>query len=535
MHDVEIYISLVAIIIIVGILFTKSPIPSALLLVITGMVVSVIPGIPHIKLRPDIVLDLFLPLLIYQTCVLSSWRDFKKDFRAITLLSVGHVLFITLLVAVCAHQIIPELSWPMSFVLGAVISPPDDIAIIAIAEKIRMPQRIVTILKGEGIFNDATALILFRFSLAAVITHQFFLGKAFLAFALIVIGESLYGFILGNVIAKLRTKLNDPILHMLISVLTPFLAYLPAERLGGSGVLATVVTGLVVEHHYSRYLPEVRLLTSAVWKTLGFTIESILFLLVGLNLHYIYQRITTIPIHQLVYYSVSIILIVIVGRFIWVFPASYLPRYFFPSIRKRDPYPPWQYPFITAWAGMRGGISLAAALAIPILPTINGVASERDLLVFLVFMVIIATLLVQGLALPWLLDVLGINSFGAKELHTEYLEELSARLIMTNEVIRWLNEYQDKKPSAALDEEIKFRIADYKNLKKRLTDRIKKNSTYINIIPDDITESIALSRQILDIERNTLLNLWKADKINHSIRNKLQEELDHRSNQFVSI
>lgn len=538
MDEVEIFIALLVIIVGISVLFRESPIPTALILVIAGMLASFIPFLPPIKLEPNLVLDIFLPLLIYAASAYSSWRDIKLDFRSIALLSVGHVLFITVLVASAVHLLLPQLGWPMAFVLGAVISPPDDVAIVSIAEKIRMPQRIVTILKAEGLLNDAPALILFRFSLAALLTHEFSPLKAISSFFLIVICETIYGFALGHVIGKLRLKLHDPILQTMISLLTPFLAYLPAEKLGGSGILATVVTGMYIGNNFYALFPaEVRLVGHSVWSTLGFVVQNILFLLVGFDLRYILHSISSIPSSLLLLYSSVIIVVVIAGRFIWVYPAAYLPRLLFGSIRKKDPYPPWQYPFIISWAGMRGGISLAAALAVPMLPmTVDG-ANPRDLLVFLVFCVITATLLLQGLALPWVLKLVGISHYEQREKMREQLVYLQAKLAISQTVLQWLHEYQNHPTSnPLLKEEVNLRLNEYTTLNNQLQTQIKDMSK-----PDTISEhflfrdTASLSLQLLTIERKELSRLWQEGKITHAIRNKLGNQLDIRSKHLTEI
>ena len=243
MGHLSIYIVLLGIIAVVGILFNNTSIPIGLILVLVGMGLSLFRKFPHIYLDPDLVLTIFLPALVYQASVYLSLKDMKIHRRAILLLSVGHVFFITFLVAMTIHVLMPQYGWPLAFLIGAIISPPDDVAIIAIAEKIRLPQRLILILKSEGLLNDASALILFRFALIALMNHQFSPGLAAASFFLIIIGETLYGIFLGNVMGYLRIKVTDPTVHVICFVITPFLAYIPAQQLGGSGVLATVITG----------------------------------------------------------------------------------------------------------------------------------------------------------------------------------------------------------------------------------------------------------------------------------------------------
>lgn len=532
MDQFVIYMGLLGIIVCVGVLSGKSTIPSPLFLVIAGMLLSLIPNFPQIQLEPRLVFNVFLPPLVYTMSALSSWPDIKKNKRPIAFLSVGHVIFITVLVGVIAHHYIPALSWPMAFMLGAIISPPDDVAIIAIAEKLRMPQRLITILSGEGLLNDATALILFKFSLAAVITHTFSPFTALSEFFAIILFETLYGLFIGNVIGFLRLKIRDPKLHLMASLLTPFLAYLPVVYLGGSGVLATVVAGFVIGHRFlGRYTPEIRLQARAVWAMIEFTLQSLLFLLVGLNFRSTIMNISSIPYHDLIYYSLVITLTVIIGRFIWVYLAAYLPRYFFPSIRKKDPYPPWQFPFIISWAGVRGAISLAAVLIVPSMHTKIGTVELDDLLIYLVFCVIVATLLLQGITLPWLIKLLGVGKIGLIEEESEHMDELAARHAMIKAVLRFLKDYKSIiKDDPDMSQQVKLQILEYQSLKKRVKEIIDHHKNF------EITEShneynclLSVLTQVVEVERTTLTQLWREDKISFKIRTKLVQELDLRS------
>ena len=528
MAEAESYLILLAIVSATGIVFRKSRVPFPFLLVIVGMCLSLLPMFPSISLKPEIILNIFLPMLVYRTSAVTSWKDVKFNFRPIILLSIGHVIFITFLVAFVVHTLIPELSWPLAFILGAVISPPDDVAIVAIAKNIRMPERIVTILKGEGMLNDAAALIIFRFSLLALITHQFSVMDAVSSFVLIIIGETAYGLLLGFLIGELRLKIKDIDLQMSISILTPFIAYFIPLKLGGSGILATVVTGLVISYKYlDRVEPEMRIVGQAFWSILEFFIQSILFLLVGLEFREILAGITIIPSKSLIFYALAVVATVIIGRFIWVYPATFIPRFLFPSIRKKDPYPPWQYPIVVSWAGMRGAISLAAAFVVPALPMVGGI-DPRYLLLFLVFCTIMATLLLQGLSLPWLLKVLKVQSLSLREQYCEHLGELSAKLLIIKAVIRWLKEFKAlMKDNPELLEEIKLSLQDYRMRKKRLQDRIAKHSEgFEHDEEGERRESVFLNNRILEVERNALDDLWHKDKINHVLRTKMQNELD---------
>lgn len=529
MDQLEIYIALLGLSLLVGLSFNRTSIPVPLMLVLTGMLLGFIPGMPTVEVQPQFVLEVFIPLLVYAASTQFSWKDVRLNLRPIILLSIGHVFFIAALVAVVIHSLLPSLGWPLSFVLGAIVAPPDDVAILAIADKIHFPSRVLTILKGESLLNDATALILFRFSLAAVLTNEFSTLKAFSAFILVVAGETAYGILLGNLIGQLRLRIKDPMLHMMCSILTPFLAYLPPERLGGCGVLAAVVTGFVIGHKYlERFPPEVRLTGLSVWSTLAFALQSIIFLLVGLNFESTLEGIASIPLLSLAKYTFAVILAVFIGRFIWVFPAAYLPRYLFPSVQ--DPYPPWQQPFIVSWAGLRGVISLAAVLAIPTLPILIEGANPKDLYIFLVFSVITATLLIQGLSLPWLIKKLGLHCFGMRERYDEHISELSARVKISRKVLHWLLQYQKEiKDQPFLLDKVKLRIREYhlrcRQLSAVLTDHHRME------VHEDTKEKEAsglLSAQINQLERDELLKLWHENKISHAVRTKILQQLDHR-------
>jgi Na+/H+ antiporter len=539
MEQVEAYLCMFAIIIVIGQLFRNSSVPIALILVITGIVVSFIPFIPKFSINPDVILDFFLPLLIYEGSAFTSWRDIKKNIRPIAVLSVGHVVFITVLVALTIHWLIPELGWPLSFVLGAVVSPPDDVAIFSIAKNIRIPERVFTILEGEAMFNDAAALILFRFALAALLTHQFSLIQASGSFVLVVIGETAYGLLLGNILGRLRQKLTNPVIHIMASLLTPFLAYIPVVKLGGSGVIATVITGFLVGNYYSlRFTPEFRLISRAMWPALAFVLQGILFLLVGINIEAIFAGIASIRFATLGYYSLAVIIVVIAGRFIWEFIiADLIPRFLIPSLRKKERSLSWRYQFLISWAGMRGSISLAAVLSVPFLPNMMSGVNPRDLVILLVCSVIIATLILQGLSLPWLIKIMGVDKDGTREVYNEHIAELSAQIKMTRSALRWLKNYKGEiKNDANLLDEVKTYIRQYKMLLRQLKDSMAKHDqeTLQHAEAEEITNKSCILSQVAEVERAELLKLWRMEKINLATRNKLMGRLDHQIQNLTS-
>lgn len=535
MDQLSTYVILLSIIALLSQVFQKSTLPIALVLVIVGMMLGFVPFFPTIHLDSKLVLNLFLPLLVYEISAFSSWREMKKQIRPIALLSLGHVLFMTAIVAIVIHWLIPDLGWALAFVLGAILSPPDTVAIVSVAEKIKIPERIFTILKGEGMFNDAAALTLFRFALAAAITNQFSFSHAFFSFNVMIAGEALYGFLLGHLLGKIRSNITDTGTHILVSLITPFLAYLPMVAIGSTGIIATAMVGFIIGNQYTlRFTSEYRITSIALWPTFEFIIQGLIFLLVGLDMRATLLHISSIPVASLALYVGSILTVIIIGRFIWVYAAVYfLPRFFFPAIRKKDPYPPWQYPFVIAWSGMRGGISLAAALAVPALTLHIGHVDPRDLLVFLVFCTIIATLILQGLSLPWILKKTGIDKISQSERYAEHISELHAREHMLDAALHWLHQYKkESKHNQKLLTEIAVHTAEYQHLKSVLHTQISEHAQITEHDEDaEIKARVSLLLQVSTVEKAELTRLWREDKINLRTRTKLMAMLDHQIQQ----
>ena len=341
--------------------------PSPVLLVVAGIVLAVVPGLPRIALPPNLVLLVFLPPIIYYSAFGMSWQAFCKNLRPITALAVGCVVFTTVTVAAAAHWLI-GLSWPIAFVLGAIVSPPDVVAPLAIARRLGIPSRITVILEGEGLVNDATALVLFKFALAAALTGAFSITGAAMSFVAIVVAETLFGLVVGWTVLRLRHMAREPLIEVTLSLLTPFLAFWVPHALGGSGVLATVVAGLYVGAKGVELIrSNTRLQALFFWDFVTYLIEGAIFLLTGLQARTVIDGLQGMSWTQLLFYGVAISLVAIVVRFVWVFPAAYLPQYFSARLRQRDPPPPWQYPFMISFTGVRGVVSLAAALSIPLM------------------------------------------------------------------------------------------------------------------------------------------------------------------------
>src|SRR5271170_4487653 len=445
----EIFVGLLLTVAVLAMLARKLHIPYPILFVIGGLLLGSIHGLPPVHLNPQLVFLFFLPPLLFPAALFTSWRDFRLNLRPISLLAIGLVLFTTIAVAYLAHYFM-HLPLAVGFVLGAIISPPDAIAATAIAERLKVPRRIVTILEGESLVNDATALVAYRFAVVAVATGSFSLAHATGQFFVVGIGGILVGLTVGWLAVFFHKRVDDAPIEITVSLLTPFAAYLLAERLKVSGVLSVVTAGL----YLGRRMPELltfktRLQGGPVWEMVEFLLNGFVFILIGLQLPEVLHALSShdIPIHQLVWYALLISLAVILVRILWVFPAAYLPRLLFKSIRRRDPYPSWRHVTIIAWTGMRGVVSLAAALALPLTMdrTPDGPPFEdRDLILFLTFIVILATLVVQGLSLTLLIRWLGVKDDGLMEK-----EERQARLKANQTALARLNEIGEHEPAKA--------------------------------------------------------------------------------------
>src|SRR6201996_8977316 len=382
--------------------------PPSIFLVLVGLGLGFVPGIPRVDLRPDLMLSLLLPPLLYSSGVGLSWRGFKDNLRPILLLAVGCVLFTAVVVAWFVHSVL-GLSWAVGFVLGAVVSPPDAVAPMAIAKRFALPSRILIILEGEGLVNDATALILFSFAVAAVMNGGgIALLPAVTQFFAVVIGEIGWGLAIGWGALMLRRWVADPRVEMVLALLTPFAAFWVPESLGGSGVLATVVAGLYVSWNGPRFIsPATRLQGYFVWDLVVYLIEGVIFLLTGLQAPLILDHLDTAEWQRFLLAAVTVSATIIVVRFVWVFAATYLPRWLWPPLRRRDPAPPWQGVFLVGFTGIRGVVSLAAVLSIPLMAG-DAPFPERGLLLLVTFSVILVTLVGQGFTFPWLIQALGL-------------------------------------------------------------------------------------------------------------------------------
>ncbi|WP_405822025.1 Na+/H+ antiporter [Streptomyces sp. NBC_01390] len=402
----------------------RTPVPPPLLLVAAGLLFAYVPGVPDYALDPHVVLPLMLPPLLYTAAVDSSYLDLRAQLRPVALLSVGYVLFATLAVGWAAYLIVPGLPLTAALVLGAVVAPPDAVAATAIARRVGLPSRVTTILQGESLVNDATAITAYRVALAAAVGEGATWAGGIGEFLLAAVGGIGIGLLLMVPIHWLRRRLKEALLQNTLSLLIPFAAYAVAEEVHASGVLAVVVVALYLGHRAWEVDFATRLQEEAVWKMVAFVLESAVFALIGLQLPVVMKGLGEYEGVDAAWYAIAVFLVVVVTRFAWVYPGTFVPRLMSERIRDREPNPTWKGAFVISWAGMRGVVSLAIAFSIPL--TVEGGEEfpERNLILFLTFTTVIGTLVVQGLTLPPLIRLLKLPG---RDTQAETLAEANAQ------------------------------------------------------------------------------------------------------------
>jgi CPA1 family monovalent cation:H+ antiporter len=402
----------------------RLPVPAPLLLVAAGLAVSYVPGVPDYTLDPHIVLPLVLPPLLHTAATDSSYLDLRAQLRPVALLSVGYVLFATFAVGWAAYLIVPGLPLTAALVLGAVVAPPDAVAATAVARRVGLPSRITTILQGESLVNDATAITAYKVALAAAVGEGATWAGGIGEFLIAAVGGVGVGVVLMAPLHWLRTHVKEALLQNTLSLLIPFVAYAVAEQVHASGVLAVVVVALYLGHRAWEVDFATRLQEDAVWKMVAFVLESAVFALIGLQLPVVLKGLGAYEGIDAAWYAVVLFLVVVAARFLWVYPATFLPRIVSARVRAREENPTWKAPFVIGWAGMRGVVSLAIAFSIPL--TVHGGEPfpERNLILFLTFTTVIGTLVVQGVTLPPLIRLL---KFPGRDARTETLAEANAQ------------------------------------------------------------------------------------------------------------
>ncbi|WP_159669439.1 Na+/H+ antiporter [Streptomyces mexicanus] len=401
----------------------RTPVPAPLLLVAVGLAVAYLPGVPDYTLDPHVVLPLLLPPLLYTSAVDSSYLDLRAQLRPVALLSVGYVLFATFAVGWAAYLIVPGLPLTAALVLGAVVAPPDAVAATAVARRVGLPSRITTILQGESLLNDATAITAYKVALAAAVGEGATWAGGVQEFLVAAFGGVGVGLVLMAPLHWLRTHLKEALLQNTLSLLIPFVAYGVAEQLHASGVLAVVTVALYLGHRAWEVDFATRLQEEAVWKMVAFVLESAVFALIGLQLPVVLRGLGAYRGTDAAWYAIVVFLVVVAVRFVWVYPSAFVPR-LLRRVREREENPTWRGAMVTAWAGMRGVVSLAIAFSIPL--TVHGGAPfpQRNMILFLTFTTVIGTLVVQGLTLPPLIRFL---KFPGRDPRAATLAEANAQ------------------------------------------------------------------------------------------------------------
>jgi monovalent cation/hydrogen antiporter len=504
----------------IGLLSNRFKFPFPIALVLSGICISLIPGLPVIELAPEVVFIIFLPPLLYGAAWNTSWHDFKANLRPIGLSAIGLVLFTTILVAVAVHMLIPGISWPVSFLIGAIVSPPDAVAATTVTKGLGLHPRTITILEGESLVNDASGLVAYKYALTAITAGNFVAWEAGLNFLLISIAGIAVGLIIGYAMYLLHKNfVCDPVIEVTFTLLTPFASYLLAEQFHFSGVLAVVTTGLYLSFRSGEiFTHQSRIMAYSVWEVIIYILNGLIFVLIGLQLRNVMNGISDYPTSSLVLYGIVTSLVVIIVRFIWVIPAALLPRIFVRRIRETEPFDPKQL-VIFGWAGMRGVVSMAAALAIPFLLPDGTAFPYRNLVIYICFCVILTTLLLLGFTLPWVVRKLGVKP------HSFVAEEYDIRTHVVSNTITHIEEnlsliHEDLLRNIKSKYEVKYNRLQKTDLPANY---FGKGQTLEGNIFNEFTQ---LQIDLINIERKTLNEMHRGGKASEEILRKIERELD---------
>jgi monovalent cation/hydrogen antiporter len=494
-------------------------IPYPITLVLGGVALGLMPGIPNIELDPDLVLLVFLPPLLYSAAFFSDLRALRSNLRPISLTAIGLVLATMGAVAVLGHDVI-GLTWPMAFALGAIVSPTDPVAATAIMRRLGAPRRLVNVIEGESLVNDATALVAYRVAVAAAVGGTFSAVDAGLEFLGAAAGGIAIGLAVGYVVAEIRRRMDDTPTELTISLLTAYAAFVPADELGLSGVLAAVTTGLYLGWRAPEVAsPQTRLQGFALWEILVFLLNATLFILVGLQLPVIVDGLQGRGAGEVIGYSALVCATVIGVRLAWVFTVPYLIRAIDrrPQQRARRVGP--RQRIVAGWAGIRGAVSLAAALALPLETDAGAPLPDRDLILFITFAVILVTLVGQGLTLPALIRRLGVREDGAEE----EAEELRARLVASRAALERLDELVSEEWTR--DDTVERVRGMYQFRQRRFKVRAGKLDDEDGIEDRSLAYQ-RLMHELYVVQRRALLELRNAGTISNDVMHRVERELD---------
>jgi CPA1 family monovalent cation:H+ antiporter len=514
---VELIMFLLVAVVLVVLLSRKLGLPDPVLLVIGGLLLSFIPGLPKVHLNPELVFVFFLPPLLYPAALMTSWRDFHANLRPILLLAIGLVIFTTVAVAWFAHSFI-GLSLGAAFVLGAIISPSDAVAATAITQRMKVPRSIVTILDGESLVNDTTSFVLYRFAVAAVVTGTFSVAAASGKFFVVGLGGIAVGLLAGFIATNIQRRLDDPSVQTTLSLVTPFATYLGAEHLGVSGVLAVVICGLYAGWRAPQIIsPRTRMRVFPVWELVVFILNGLVFILIGLQLPEAVQVLSGRELAHAIFWAALLLVLVVTVRLAWIFGLTYVPRSISKKIRDLYPSTPWRHALLIGWTGMRGVDSLAVALALPLTIATNDPFPDRAKIFFLTFSVIFGTLVLQGLTLAPFIRWLNVVDDHAAEK-----EERHARIAANKAAFERISAI---KQSRTIDPKTLQRLRlEYEDRIKQLEQTGAEPAAATGGLFS--ADYVDLTQAALDAERETILKLRNDRVINDEVLRRIQWDID---------
>jgi len=507
MSDTGLVVLLLAIVIVLTGVSRRLALSTPIVMVIGGLLLSFVPQVPSVDLSPDLVFLGFLPPLLFAGGYFTSLREFKANLRAIILLAFGLVLFTAASVAFVAHALVPVLGWAGAFALGGIVAPPDAVAATAIFQRLGVPRRIVAILEGESLVNDATALVIYRFAVVAAAIGSFSFVDATGSFLVALLGGAVLGLAVGFVLDRMAERVTETALIVAITLIAPYVAYLPAESLGVSGVIAVVVAGAFTRHAIRHTSSDARVVGEAVWQIWLFLLNGLVFFLLGLQLRTVIRQVDLNT--DTVVATIAIVIAVVLSRFVWAFPGTYLPR-LIPTVRKAETRPPVRGVVVVAWSGLRGVVSLAAALALPI-----GFPG-RDLILFITFTVILVTLVGQGLTLPLVIRALGLapdQDLAHAEAH--------ARALTAEAALDRIEELAEQQPG-------------HKELIDALRTQYEYRTRHADAHHDDEPdvalkeelEHAEIRRELIEAERRAAVDLHDRGVIGDAILRRIERDLD---------
>jgi len=525
MATFDILLGLVAFCVLLAVLAQRLDLPVAIPLVLGGMGLALVPGLPAVELDPELALALFLPPLLQVSAYRTDWPAFRSNIRPILLLAIGAVLFTTAAVAVVAHGLVPGLPWWAAAALGAIVAPPDAVAASSVLKKFNLPKRIVTVLEGESLINDASSLVLYRFAVAAVAASSVSYASGLLQFFGMGIGGIVIGWLSGRLAMWVFSKIDDTMLDITTSILAGFTAYLGAEALHASGVLAAVVCGLVLgRKQHAEFTARTRLELHAVWNFIEFLLASLIFMLIGLQMRGIVERLvkeSATALASLALLALAVSATLIISRFVWVFMTGWLPGVFSSGKAAQPTTPLWTHHAVVSWAGMRGVVSLAAALALP------SSFPARDVIVFLAFCSIFATLIVQGTTLGWLVRKLEVIE--PEQVAAEPAEAL-ARAEIADAALDAVKERLDPHASQAHSAAASALVDEYEARAERATEEKEAES------PENAEQFNAQRRlRLVAIQAAREKLSEHTDQVGADAHRSLAEELDLEEQQIRSV